>query len=47
MVIRRRGMHTGYWWKNQKRPLARQRHRWVNNIKMDLGERGQDRTGSI
>jgi hypothetical protein len=25
-----------------KRPLGRQRHRWVNNIKMDLREIGWD-----
>jgi hypothetical protein len=25
-----------------KRPLGRPRHRWVDNIKMDLGERGWD-----
>jgi hypothetical protein len=24
----------------EKRPLGRQRHRWVNNIRMDLGEVG-------
>jgi hypothetical protein len=25
-----------------KRPLGRSRHRWVHNIKMDLGEIGWD-----
>jgi hypothetical protein len=24
----------------EKRPLGRPRHRWVDNIKMDLGETG-------
>jgi hypothetical protein len=35
----RRGMHVGYQWENQKereRALGRSRHRWVDNIKMDL-----------
>jgi hypothetical protein len=34
----------GYWWENQKekRPLGRQRRRWVDNIKMDLREIGWD-----
>jgi hypothetical protein len=33
------GTHTGYWWESQgKRPLGRQRHRWVDNIKMNLGK---------
>jgi hypothetical protein len=28
-----------YWWESQKeRCLGRSRHRWVDNIKMDLGE---------
>jgi hypothetical protein len=30
-------MHIGYWWESQKRSL---RHRWVDNIKMDLREIG-------
>jgi hypothetical protein len=36
----RRGMHRDYWWESQKErePLGRSRRRWVNNIKMDLGE---------
>jgi hypothetical protein len=33
----RRGMIIEYWWENQRRPLGRPRHRWVDNIKMDLG----------
>jgi hypothetical protein len=36
------GTHIGSWWKRWKekgkRPLERQRRRWVDNIKMDLGE---------
>jgi hypothetical protein len=28
-----------------KRPLGRPRCRWVDNIKMDLGEVGWDRSG--
>jgi hypothetical protein len=36
----RRGMHIGYWWETQKRPLGRPRCRWVNNIKMDFKETG-------
>jgi hypothetical protein len=37
-------MHIGYWWESQKekRPLGRPRHRWVDNIKMDLREIGWD-----
>jgi hypothetical protein len=31
----------------RKRPLGRQRHRWVNNIKMDLREIGWGGTGWI
>jgi hypothetical protein len=33
-------MHVGYWWQSQKRPLGKQRRRWVDNIKMDLREVG-------
>jgi hypothetical protein len=33
---RRRRTHIGYWW--GKRPLGRPRRRWVDNIRMDLGE---------
>jgi hypothetical protein len=38
----RRGMHIGCCWESRrkKRPLGRPRHRWVNNIKMDLVEMG-------
>jgi hypothetical protein len=32
-------MHIGYWWESQK---GRPRHRWVDNIKMDLREIGWD-----
>jgi hypothetical protein len=37
-------MHIGYWWESQKekRPLGRQRRRWVDNIKMNLREIGWD-----
>jgi hypothetical protein len=38
-------MQIGYWWESQKegkRPLGRQRSRWVDNIKMDLREIGWD-----
>jgi hypothetical protein len=40
----RRGMHIGYCWgkPERKRALGRQRHRWVDNIKMDLREIGWD-----
>jgi hypothetical protein len=30
--------HKGFWWGN--RPLGRPRHRWEDNIKMDLQEVG-------
>jgi hypothetical protein len=36
----RRGMHVGK--SEGKRPLGGPRHRWVNNITMDLGEIGWD-----
>jgi hypothetical protein len=35
-------MRTEYWWESQKRPLGRPRHRWLDNIRMDLGEIGWD-----
>jgi hypothetical protein len=38
-------MHIAYWWESQKereRPLGRPRHRWVDNIKIDLREVGWD-----
>jgi hypothetical protein len=36
----RRGTRIGYWWESQreKRQLGRPRCRWVDNIRMDLGE---------
>jgi hypothetical protein len=42
-------MHTGYWWESQeeKTPLGRPRHRWVDSIKIDLGEIGWDDMDSI
>jgi hypothetical protein len=38
----RRRTLTDYWWESQrgKRPLGRLRRRWVDNIRMDLGEVG-------
>ena len=38
-------MHTGFWWGNLegKRPLVRPRHRWEDNIEMDLQEVGWGR----
>jgi hypothetical protein len=35
----RRGMHKGFWWESQKRPIGRPRCRWEDNITMDLRER--------
>jgi hypothetical protein len=33
-------MCIAYWWEIEvKRPLGRHRCRWVDNIKMDLGDR--------
>jgi hypothetical protein len=32
------GMHIGYWWESQNRPLGRSIRRWVDNIKIDLRE---------
>jgi hypothetical protein len=34
--------YTGFWWGNlrEKRPLGRPRHRWEDNIKIDLQEEG-------
>jgi hypothetical protein len=36
-------MRMGYWWESpeEKRQLGRTRHRWVDDIKMDLREVGQ------
>jgi hypothetical protein len=38
----RRGTRTGYRWGKPEgnRPLGRSKRRWVNNIKMELGEVG-------
>jgi hypothetical protein len=38
----RRGTWMDYWWESQRgrRPLWRPRRRWVDNIRMDLGEVG-------
>jgi len=35
-------VYTGFWWGNlrRKRSLGRPRHRWEDNIKMDLQEVG-------
>ena len=38
-------MYTGFWWGNlrereRERPLGRPRHKWDDNIKMDLQEVG-------
>jgi len=34
----REEVHAGFWWRNLrgKRPLGRPRHRWEDNIKVDL-----------
>jgi hypothetical protein len=39
--MRRKRTRMGYWWESQKekRPLG-QRRRWVDNIKLNLGEIG-------
>jgi hypothetical protein len=38
----RGGTRIDYWWENHRegRPLKRPRRRWVDNIRMDLGEVG-------
>jgi hypothetical protein len=34
-------MHTKFWWKTRrKRSLGKPRHRWKDNIRMDLREIG-------
>ena len=33
-------MDTGFWCGNLRRPFGRPRHRWEDNIKMDLQEVG-------
>jgi hypothetical protein len=36
-------MHIGYWWETQReKDHWGPRHRWVDNIKMDLRETGWD-----
>jgi hypothetical protein len=41
-------MHIGYWWESQKeRPLGRPRHRWLDNVKIDLREIEWDDTDWI
>jgi hypothetical protein len=40
-------MHVGYWWESQKRPLARPRRTWVDNIKIDLRQDGMVWIGLI
>jgi hypothetical protein len=36
-------MYIGYWWESQEElTLGRPRRRWVDNIKMDLGEKEWD-----
>jgi hypothetical protein len=44
-------VNIGFWWESHKerRPLGRPRHRWVDNIKIDirkLGWYGLDQFGS-
>jgi len=40
-IWRRGEVYAGFWWKPVgKRPLGRPRHRWEDNIKMDLQEVG-------
>jgi hypothetical protein len=37
----RRGTHIGYWWESQRERTTRKtKRRWVDNIRMDLGEVG-------
>jgi hypothetical protein len=32
-------LHTGFWWGNEgKRPLGKHRHRWENDIMLDIQE---------
>jgi hypothetical protein len=35
-------MHIGFWWESpeRKRSLGRPRHRWEDNIRIDLSEMG-------
>ena len=41
-IGKRGDLHTGFWWGKHlgKTPLGRPRHRWENNIKIDLQEVG-------
>ena len=47
--VARMGERRGFWWGAKgKRPLGRPRHRWEDNIKVDLKEVGRRAwTGSI
>ena len=37
----REEVHIGFWWETEgKRSLGRPRHKWQDNIKMDLQEVG-------
>jgi hypothetical protein len=37
----RRGTRIGYWWESQRERITRKtKRRWVDNIRMDLGEVG-------
>ena len=36
----REEVYTGFWKQEGKRPLGRPRHRWEDNIKIDLQEVG-------
>jgi hypothetical protein len=42
MGKKKKKKRIGYWWQSQKgkKPLGRPRRRWVDNIRMDLGEVG-------
>jgi len=35
-------LRAGFWWGKLKGPYGRNRHRWANNIKMDIQEIGRD-----
>jgi hypothetical protein len=38
--MERRGTHICYWWGSQREGVSRPRCRWMDNIRMDLGEIG-------
>jgi hypothetical protein len=40
-------MCTGYWWEKPEgeRPLKRPRHRWEDNIKMDVMDMKREKCG--